>query len=128
MLFLTRAEAEKRKLGLRARLLDAPKSVFYYRSNGDNDYASAARAFVACFGRFRKAVLCAEFPFGDGWGEFEYEDARFADLRAWWEKKGGVARPYDAPGLIFFCRRAGSVKRSHLIRTATWVGRVASKR
>ena len=102
MIFLNHEEAEKRKVSLRRRLVSKPRPVFYYESNSENDFLSAAHAFVASFGGFREATLLfVSSPFGDGWNDPSPADTRWARFRDWREAHGEARRLYDAPGQQF---------------------------
>lgn len=102
MNFLTRDETEKRKASLQRRLSGNPRPVFYYQSNSEHDYLSAARAFVASFSTFHEATLLYFFSVqGDGWNEILMADTRWARFRSWREAHGEGRRLYDAPGQQF---------------------------
>ncbi|SRR5579883_607530 len=102
MNFLNRDETEKRKASLRRRLSDNPRPVFYYESNPEHDYLSAARALVVSFGTFQRATLLYFFSVqGDGWNEILLADARSARFRSWREAHGEMRRLHDAPGQQF---------------------------
>jgi hypothetical protein len=102
MIFLARDEVEKRRENLQRKLLSNPRPVFYFQSNPANDFAGAARAFVASFGGFREATLmCVSFPLGDGWHETQLADSRWARFRRWRESHGEARRLFDVPGQQF---------------------------
>ncbi len=102
MIFLNRAEVEKRRASLQRKFVASPKPVFYYESNPAHDYLSAARAFVASFGEFSEATLLfVSCPFGDGWHEPQLADTRWARFRGWRESHGEARRLYEVPGQQF---------------------------
>jgi len=113
MNFLNRQETEKRKASIQRLLLGNPRPVFYYESSGENDYLSAARAFVASLGGFRAAtLLCVTCPFGDGWDETQLADARWARFRSWREAHGETRRLSDSPGQQFTSDEAGALEQA----------------
>ncbi len=102
MQFLDRAEVEKRKASLQRRLVDTPRPIFYYDSHVDNDYASAARAFVAALAGFQDVTLLYLFSVpGDGWNEQLLADQRWMRFRRWRECCGETRRLHEAPGQVF---------------------------
>lgn len=113
MNFLSRQEAEKRKGSLERLLVGNPRPVFYYESSGENDYLSAARAFVASLGGFREAtLLCVACPFGDGWGEDQLTDERWARFRGWRQSHGEARRLSESPGQQFTSSEAGALEQA----------------
>jgi hypothetical protein len=110
MNFRDSTESEKLRANLERRLVETPRPIFCYESHIDNDYASAARAFVASLAGFQDATLLYFFSVpGDGWNEHLLTNQHWTRFRHWREGCGEARRLYEAPGQVFSADESGAL-------------------